>query len=374
VVSNILVRLNHILNLEVQGKMRAYYPGDWVSVGKQMALKLLASGHAWTDQVSVDPRTGSVIRRAKFKIRPTEWPKLEHIMPHTYDLPITLFCVPMPFVGIHAIRQENALNSWVRMCPRPEVLLIGDEEGTQEFANMYGFVHIPDLECNEYGTPLISSAFQLAQEHASNEILCYINSDIILIGLDTALPIVARDLDPFLAVGQRWDVEVRDRLIYDQDWKANLLADVQEGGALHAPGAIDFFAFRRGLYSQIPPFAIGRSAWDNWLISHVVQREIDVINVAKAAFTIHQNRSHPPATPMTMERAEERRRNRRYYDRDRNGVTGTSHDAEWWLMADGLRHIDGKLYPIHDTEGVRGNSRDTTTERDQVVAATASTA
>ncbi len=43
----ILVQLLAPKQIEVQGRMRAYSPGDWVRVGKQMALQWVAAGQAY---------------------------------------------------------------------------------------------------------------------------------------------------------------------------------------------------------------------------------------------------------------------------------------------------------------------------------------
>jgi hypothetical protein len=47
------VQLKTVKNIEVQGKMRTYAPGDWVEVGKQLALRWVANGDAWVPEVSI---------------------------------------------------------------------------------------------------------------------------------------------------------------------------------------------------------------------------------------------------------------------------------------------------------------------------------
>ena len=96
--------------------------------------------------------------------------------------------------------------------------------------------------------------------------MCYVNADIIL--LDDFLP--ALDMvrkKSFLVVGQRWDLDITGPLDFAGDgWEKALLAGVAEQGKLHGISGIDYFVFPRGLYRDIPPFAVGRTTWDNWLI------------------------------------------------------------------------------------------------------------
>src|SRR6187402_2209247 len=101
---------------------------------------------------------------------------------------LTLFTTAKAFKGHNALIQRNALQSWARLRPQTEVLLFGDDEGSAEIAQEFGFRHIPEVACNDFGTPLIGDIFEQAQKMASNPLVCYINADIIL--FDDFLPAV----------------------------------------------------------------------------------------------------------------------------------------------------------------------------------------
>ncbi|HEY4120447.1 MAG TPA: glycosyltransferase family A protein, partial [Byssovorax sp.] len=91
---------------------------------------------------------------------------------------ITLFASPKPFKGHSGIIQRNAYRSWAKLgC---EVLVMGDSEGGAEICRELGFRHLPVVEKSPHGPPLLSSLWSLAREHASNDIICYVNSDIVL--------------------------------------------------------------------------------------------------------------------------------------------------------------------------------------------------
>ena len=40
------IQLTSVQHIEQRGEMRAYHPGDWIEVGKQIAMLLLSKGEA----------------------------------------------------------------------------------------------------------------------------------------------------------------------------------------------------------------------------------------------------------------------------------------------------------------------------------------
>jgi hypothetical protein len=122
---------------------------------------------------------------------------------------LTIFCLPKAFQGRNAALQRNALASWVRLDPRPEILVFGNDEGVAEAAAKIGARHVPEVTRNEYGTPLVNSIFEQAQRLAASDLVCYVNADIVL--LSDFLPAVARVARAkrrFLLCGQRWDLDM----------------------------------------------------------------------------------------------------------------------------------------------------------------------
>jgi len=59
---------------------------------------------------------------------------------------------------------------------------------------------------------------------------------------------------------------------------------------------LDYFIFPCGLFRDIPPFAVGRPAWDNWLVYKARSLGLPVIDATKMVTAIHQNHaySHHP--------------------------------------------------------------------------------
>lgn len=205
---------------------------------------------------------------------------------------LTLFTIPKPFRGHIAVIQRNAIRSWTLLRPACEIILFGDDEGTAEVAAEFGVRHVPTVARNEYGTPLVSDLFEQAQRLAAHDSLCYVNADIIL--LSDFLAAVRRiPFRRFLMVGQRWDVDLDRPWDFDSpDWEKRIREYARNHGNLHPPTGIDYFVFTPGLWRDIPPFAIGRTTWDNWLIYGARAGGAAVIDATRAVTAIHQNHDY----------------------------------------------------------------------------------
>jgi len=97
----------------------------------------------------------------------------------------------------------------------------------------------------------------------------------------------------FLIGGQRWNIDLPDGWRVDApDWEDALRALVGQSGRLEGAQAIDYFVFPRGLYPRMPPFAIGRTAWDNWLLLDAWRRGAAVVDATAAITAIHFNHDY----------------------------------------------------------------------------------
>ena len=221
--------------------------------------------------------------------------------------------------------------------PACEVVLFGNDEGTNEIASEFGIRHMPDVECNEYGTPLVSSAFKAAQSIASHQLMCYVNADIML--MSDFLPAVERvHRYPFLMVGQRWDIELNESVNFDDaQWEASLQTRVAEHGKLHPKSGIDYFVFPQELYDNIPPFAIGRPGWDNWMLYQARTSGASVIDATKAVTAVHQNHdySHNPGGTTGVWKGPEAIRNRELAGNGDHAFT--IEHATWMLTPQGMK-------------------------------------
>jgi hypothetical protein len=208
------------------------------------------------------------------------------------DAMLTIFFVPKPFAGHIELIQRNAIRSWKRLDPRCQLILCGKEDGCLEIVSEFGLEHIPDVRRNELGTPLLSSVFERAEEGASHGLLCYINADIVLFpDFLEAVGRVAAARTPFLVIGENLRVDVATEIAGDdafQELRRNAIAD----GNPRGPWALDFFVFPRGTIERLPDFAVGRPAWDNWMIWRARSSRIPVVDISPSAVVVHQQHEY----------------------------------------------------------------------------------
>ncbi|NTU75909.1 MAG: hypothetical protein HGA86_07290, partial [Anaerolineaceae bacterium] len=193
--------------------------------------------------------------------------------------------------------QRNAIRSWIELGTEVQVVLVGQEEGMPEFAAEYNLLQLPDVARNEQGTPLISSIFDLARQHSKSPLLAYINADVLVLPdfLEMA-KIVSRQMEKFLLIGRRWDLDLTELLEFSHGWQAQLQERTTSQGKMHVPAGSDYFIYPRACFDRIPDFAIGRAGWDNWMIYQARIQKWPTIDATGSIFVVHQRHdySHLP--------------------------------------------------------------------------------
>jgi hypothetical protein len=205
---------------------------------------------------------------------------------------ITFFACPKPFTGKAQIHQSNAIRSW-QLIPNSEIILVGDETGIAEFANSIQVKHISNIARNEHGTPLLNSIFEQASIEAKGELLCFINSDIILFeDFCLSAEIALKDSRHFLMVGRRLTLEINELIDFSTDWKTTL-GKKAEGQLLNSYTAIDYFLYPKGFLCIDKPFTVGRAAYDNWILWSVRQKGgAKLIDATHDILAIHQRHGY----------------------------------------------------------------------------------
>ena len=209
---------------------------------------------------------------------------------------LTLFSIPKSFRGHNNVIQRNAIRSWTLLRPECEIILLGDDEGTREAAEEFGVKHIPEIARTEHGTPRLDSMFQAAEGAAQNQILCYVNADIIL--MDDLMRAVEQVRDwerRSMMSGQRWDLDVENPLDFESNWEEQLRGRLEHSGRLHAATGADYYVYTNGLLGEIPPFAIGRTAWDQWLLYRARANHAALVDVTQAVTAVHQSHDYSHA-------------------------------------------------------------------------------
>jgi hypothetical protein len=204
---------------------------------------------------------------------------------------VTLFTVPKSFIGHIGVIQRNAIGSWKLLDSDVDVILCGDDDGVSEAAEELGVRHIPNVEHNEYGTPILSSVFRAARAASEARLLAYVNADIIL--FHDFVAAAAQLPQTHLMVGRRWEIELGELLDFGYSWESSLRQTVEATGVLSPPLWIDYFVFSRDSpLVNLPPFAVGRPHWDNWMIYRARSLGIPVVDATPSVDAVHQKHEY----------------------------------------------------------------------------------
>lgn len=213
---------------------------------------------------------------------------------------ITFFTHCREFRGEFDSLQRTAISSWIGIGPDVQIILMGAPDAA-DVAKMMEIDHAVITGYNEHNTPLVNAIFDTGQANARHDIVCEISSDIVL-SADSAIAIDAiRDVERPFVIGQRHDIEPATSL------------DEPPKPKLHPPSAVDYFIFRRGTLGEIPPYAVGRTAYDNWLVWAALHRwNMTVIDATADIYAVHVNHGYPEyGTKELMRQSEERKENLR---------------------------------------------------------------
>ena len=204
---------------------------------------------------------------------------------------LTLVAMPKPFDGHIGIIQRNAITSWTRLNPRPEIFLFGEEKGTAEIAAELQIGHLRDIHRNEFGTPLLNDLLQRAKAVSNSLVLGYVNCDIILLQeFQDAIAAIHEQIPKFLAVTHRWEIDLRKALDFKTEQRLRL--ELLPPGVPGHHTAIDAFVFTRNIYSDVPALTLGRAWFDQWLIKDALLHGTPVVDITKVARAIHQNHDY----------------------------------------------------------------------------------
>lgn len=208
---------------------------------------------------------------------------------------LVIFTIPKPFHGHVGIIQTNAIRSWRKLGKQVEIHLYGDEPGTAEMAQEVGAVHVPNIGRNAHGTPLLDCVFKDTHKRSDAPYLAYVNADILLLQnfWQTLECVRASSCDRFVISGRRTNLDLRSPIEMTRaDWEAKLKSLADSHGKRASRVCKDYFIFTRPEFENIPPFAVGRGNWDNWVLKSAKLRNIPVIDGTGWIDAIHQNHDY----------------------------------------------------------------------------------
>jgi hypothetical protein len=214
--------------------------------------------------------------------------------------------------------------------------------GAAEIARELRIRYEPYVARSEYGSKRLDYMFSTARALARNDILCYVNCDIILMDdFARALKQVRGKHSKFLMVGRRWDIEMPEPLDFLQaSWRSRLQGVALMRGVQRSEEWIDYFAFSKSLYgASVPPLVVGRVHWDQWLMWKALNSGAAVIDASRGVIAVHQNHDYS------------------YHPNGRAGVWhGIEADENFRLAGNGrhMRRISDAT-EVLDANGIRSN-------------------
>ena len=249
---------------------------------------------------------------------------------------LTIFASPKAFAGEFDLIQRNAVASWTRLQPTPQVLLMGNESGTKAACRELGVEHVPDVRLSEFGTPFADSILELAEQRARHPYLLWIAADTILCDdLMPALTRVGRRFERFCMVAGRYRLAPPGPIDFDDERWQQRLRSAAIGPLGEDVSAGDFFLFPKSLWGAFPPFVEGRTALDGWMMFRALETGAALIDATSVVRTLHQDHSygHHPDGEAGVWFGPEARHNlalarKRFLTRE---------NADWLLTEQGIR-------------------------------------
>jgi len=209
-------------------------------------------------------------------------------------LTIISTCAPFSRSNATAMKQINALKSWALLKPRPEVVILGNEDGVDRIARSFGYKNVIGVDRNgQSGMPYTYSIFRLGIYNASNPYVAYVNADIILTqSFVDGLMSVKEQLDEFVMSGQRWKwVKEHHRYLdFKEGWKDKVLSECPK---LSPPVCMDYFVFPKSVYKgvEFPPLIHALGGFDPFLTGSALERGVPVVDCTEDVDVIHHD--HP---------------------------------------------------------------------------------
>lgn len=254
---------------------------------------------------------------------------------------LTIITTPKPLnVGINRLAFQNAIRSWVRLTPRPEILVFG---GDRALVENEGARWIGNFEATQ-DRPHFDSFISQAESLATNDVLMYCTDHLIL---TSSLPFAVGGVSgafpgSFLIVGKRWGLHIQEPIDFSNpDWESTLRDRVFGVDSPGSNAAKDYIVFRRPLGLAVPDFIMGYPWYDTWLVWAALQANHPVVDASDAIMVVHQSHKFVEGDVEKRERTPGGQHNRRIgKSLNLDGKGGISH-ATYTLTCNGVKRRDG---------------------------------
>ena len=177
----------------------------------------------------------------------------------------------------------SALCTWSQHTQQHRIILYADDLAACDWLAAHGIDGVRCLlACRhaQHAALNVSWILETTAGLADTDVLCLINSDILLLpDFTSVMRHVFEDVhfERALVVGRRTDVRVSDVHTHPVNisvplWADNLVQVAQSKGKLHGAYGIDYFVHTKQTWTRfaMPPFVVGAWRWDNLLLSEAV--------------------------------------------------------------------------------------------------------
>jgi len=251
---------------------------------------------------------------------------------------LTIITTPKPLnVAVNRLAFLNAIRSWVRLVPRPEILVFG---GDRALVENEGGKWIGDCKSTPQGRPYFDDFISRAESLATNDILMYCTDHLIL--TSDLPPVVKRVSDSFPSnfaiVGRRWQLNVQEAIDFSNpNWEGILRDQVFEVDSLGSNAAKDYVIFRRPLGLSVPNFIMGYPCYDTWLVWAALQAHYPVVDASDVIMVVHQSHKFVEGDVWKRDKTPGGQHNRRIgrFQLHLDGKGGISH-APYILTCNGV--------------------------------------
>lgn len=188
---------------------------------------------------------------------------------------------------------NRTLFNWQSL-PNINLIVFTNSTEVKYYSERAGFKTLPIIE-SASGAPVLPTMFLTVMRKFSSEFYAYANGDILFTrSLIDTLEHIQCNLDPndrkngILVVGRR--VNLPARLVTDEvamSW--DQLDFISKSGSLFQADAEDYFITDKSYpWQTFLPVAIGRRAYDNWVVAFSRFHNITVIDASESIQCLHQ--------------------------------------------------------------------------------------
>ena len=211
---------------------------------------------------------------------------------------VCLVALPKPFIGEAADLQETALKSWQEI-DGLDILLVGNESDLATIPEGYDvktrFISPVEDHRRDSVLPYFSQVLDTVPAESDYDTIVYLNADIVLPRdfVDRLqLSEVHRECGRgFLITGRRIEMQEGVSFARGSDFYP-FLSENMNSWNVGRFDHMDYFVFKRGIFSELPPLIVGRGAYDNALVAYCLRGRVPVIDASEGLPVIHPFHGH----------------------------------------------------------------------------------